>query len=223
MNILCIAFVENDKNIKAQIAKQTVQPDDIFIYVDSNPAVKLDDRRKRIAHNQNILKEVVQELKPDYVWQLEGDCDLHEDTLKMLISSMLELIPAKDFGYVSGIQVGRHGLYCLGAWTDFTDKSFKSLDYKLQGIQEVDATGFYCLLAPTKVWLQGMPSWDGEPYGPDVVWGLSLREKGYKIYCNMDIEVGHIVYNGIIRPSDLSTCNANFYKEGNTWNYKQIN
>ncbi len=220
-NILVVAQVEDRTNIDQQIAKQTVQPNNVFVYVDENPAQGIDARRLRIAENHKKLEEAVRDLQPDLVWQLEGDCELPENCLKKLLKYYKELKDS-DFGYISGIQVGRHGLYCLGAWTDFTEDSFLSLDHTKQGIQPVDATGFYCLLAPTEAWLQGQAEWNGEPYGPDVAWGLSLRAKGYKIYADMDIHVGHIVKNGIIRPSDMSTCNVAFSKINGTWKYKQL-
>lgn len=221
MQILAIAQVEDRTNLDAQILKQTVQPSCTIFYVDTDPATTIETRRKRIADNHKKLELYVKAYKPDLVWQLEGDCELQPDTLERLIDDYKKL-ESPDLAYISGIQVGRHGLYCLGAWTDFTEDSFLSLDHTKQGIQPVDATGFYCLLAPTEAWLQGQAEWNGEPYGPDVAWGLSLRAKGYKIYADMDIHVGHIVKNGIIRPSDMSTCNVAFSKINGTWKYKQL-
>lgn len=221
MNILLIAQTEDDTNLKAQLAKQTFQPNSAYIYVDKHPAKTINGRRKRIAENHLVLQMKVRELKPDLVWQVEGDCDLSETALEDLYANYLTL-RAKDFGYVSGIQVGRHGLYCLGAW-QFDDAGFHSLDYRLKEVQPVDATGFYCLLAPASVWLQGDCDWQDEPYGPDVVFGLSLRAKGYKLYCDMDVTVGHIIKSGIIRPEHTSTCNARFYQEQGKWKYKQTN
>lgn len=218
MNILAVASVEDDTNILKQLAKQTLLPTSYFIHVDKKPAKKINDRRKRIAENQKILADKVREIKPDLVWQLEGDGDLPETALEDLYAGYLTY-RSKDFGYISGIEVGRHGLYCLGAWTNITENSFESLDYKLRGIQQVQATGFYCLLAPAEVWLKGKAEWNGEPYGPDVVWGLSLKD--YKIYCDMEIKIGHL-YKGktISHPDYLSTENVKFYKENNKWNYK---
>lgn len=221
MNILAIAQVEDRTNLDAQILKQTVQPSRTIFYVDTDPATTIETRRKRIADNHKKLELYVKAYKPDLVWQLEGDCELQPDTLERLIEDYKKL-ESPDLAYISGIQVGRHGLYCLGAWTDFTEESFLSLDHTKQGIQPVDATGFYCLLAPADVWLQGQAEWNGEPYGPDVAWGLSLRAKGYKIYVDMDIHVGHIVKRGVILPSHMSTCNALFTKTNGKWNYKQL-
>lgn len=221
--ILCVASVENDQYIRKQIAKQTLQPNNIFIHIDKNPAQGIEERRIRIADNHKYLVEAVRDLQPDYVWQVEGDSELKPDTLAKLLKDhkkQSELID--DLGYISGIQIGRHGLYCIGAWTDITRTSFKSVDYKLKGLQEVDATGFYCLLAKREVWLAGQSQYSGGPYGPDVEYGLSLKAKGYRLYIDMDINIGHKVKNGIIRPTDMSTCNVRFFKDYDRWKYKQL-
>ena len=219
MKILCVAAVENDEFIREQIAKQTIQPDIVKIYIDENPAKGLDERRKRIADNHKILEQYVEQTDCDLVWQLEGDSELEDNTLERLIGHYIRL-QNKDFGYISGIQVGRHGLYCLGAWIVKPDRtSFNSLDYKLTGIQQVDATGWYCLLAPRTVWLEGRANWNNQRYGPDVVWGLSLP---YKKYVDMGLHIGHKLKRGTIRPSDMSTCNARFYLENNEWKFEQL-
>ena len=220
MKILAIAQVEDDKNILQQIKKQTVQPDEVFIYVDPEPKRGINTRRRRIVENHHVLIAKVEELKPDLVWQLEGDGELPENALEKLLEDY-EKIKGDDFGYVSGIELGRHGLYAIGAWTFNEDGTqFKSLDYKAKGIQEVDATGFYCLLSPKDVWLQGYCFWDWQVWGPDVNWGLSLRDKGYKIYCDMDVKLGHITERGIIRVDNISTCNVTFTKHDEQWGYK---
>jgi len=219
MNILCIAMVEDRANLDKQILKQTVQPDRTIFYVDESPAILLEERRQRIAENHKKLQEIVKAYNPDLVWQVEGDGDYPADTLERLVIHY-EVLKGKDFGYVSGIQVGRHGLYHIGAWKNFTKTSFESIDFNLKGIQEVDATGFYCLLAPTEVWLNGLCKWTDEPYGPDVVWGLSINKKKY---VDMDLGIGHIVKNGIILPEHISTCNVRFDKgENGTWKFKQL-
>lgn len=224
MKILAIAQTESTLNLRKQLFIQTIQPDWTFFHVDDNPAKGIDNRRKRIAENHKYLVEAVETIKPDLVWQLEGDCELPRDCLERLLEDY-ELLSiaqpnSKPFGYVSGIQVGRHGLYCLGAWhVDMDRQGFHSLNYKSVGYQLVDATGFYCLLAPTEVWLQGRAHWSGQPWGPDVNWGLSLKK--YNIYCDMDLQIGHYVKRGVIKPSHISTCNADFYKDDRgQWKYK---
>ena len=227
MKILALAQVENDKNLLKQIKKQTVQPIEFSRYIDLEPEKGIKARRKRIADNHQQLNRLVEKSDCDFVWQLEQDVILEEDTLEKLIKDY-EKLKHPLFGYVSGVQVGRHGIYAIGAWHIGIDE-FTSLDHKLSGIQEVDATGFYCLLAPKHVWLQGQASWNDEPYGPDVVWGLSLKHKGYRIYADLDMPLGHevkrekngtMIKTGEIWPKNNSTCNVRFYKKNNQWEYK---
>ena len=91
--------------------------------------------------------------------------------------------------------------------------------FRSKGLQQVDATGFYCLLAPKNIWLKGQCSWNGEHYGPDVNFGLSIP---HKKFVDMDLHIGHKVKSGIIRPSDMSTCNARFYLQDDVWKFQQL-
>jgi hypothetical protein len=229
---MLIAQVEDKANLIKQIEKQTVQPDVTFIYVDERPAQGLSMRRERIAQNHSVLLDAVERYQPDYIWQLEQDVDI-EDTF---LERMIELEKANDC-VISGIQVGRHGLYCLGAWRNFKYEyndivknksdaikrelvSFESIDYKLTGIQEVEAVGFYCLFAKTKNYVkEGVADYlDEYPYGPDVVYTRQFD----KILCDMDLKVGHVTPRGIIRPEHISTCNVKFKKVNNRWEYKTL-
>lgn len=221
MRILAVAQLEDRANLDVQITKQTMQPDMVIYHIDAEPAAGIEPRRTRIAENHRHLELIVKAYQPDLVWQLEGDVDLPDDCLERLVQNylMLEARDGQHFGYISGIQIGRHGLYCLGAWRNFTEDSFESLDHTLTGIQKVDATGFYCLLASKEVWLSGQASWHGEPYGPDVVWGRSIKKNKY---VDMSITIGHIIKTGIIRPEHASTCTAKFYKKDDKWEYKQL-
>lgn len=225
LNILCIAQCEDRTNLDVQIAKQTYQPTRTIFLIDENPANTIIERRKRIAENHKKLRTVVEAYKPDLVWQVEQDGDYPSNTLERLIERYLELND-DYFGYVSGIQIGRHGLYCIGAWNNFVEDagtngyaSFESIDHELKGVQEVDATGFYCLLAPYDVWMMGKCTWDGEPYGPDVTWGLSIPRRKF---VDMDLHIGHIIKSGIIRPEHMSTTTVKFEKHDGKWDYKQI-
>lgn len=218
MVVLCIAQVEHREHLDQQILNQTVQPDRVIFYQDESPAVGIENRRKRIAENHQILRTIVEAYKPDLIWQVEQDGVYPEDTLERLIEHYVRL-KNDDFGYISGIQVGRHGLYCLGAWKNFTETHFESIDYKLTGLQEVEATGFYCLLAERETWLSGVASWNGEPYGPDVVWGRSINKKKY---VDMNLKIGHKTKTGVILPEHISTCNVQFDKIDERWSYKII-
>jgi len=220
MTVLCVGQMEDDTYIRQQIAKQTRQPDYIEFYIDREPAVGIDARRRRIADNHQKLVGIVEKYPDvDLIWQVESDAELPEFALALLIEDYQQY-KSERFGYITGVQVGRHGLYCLGAWHVAHDKqSFRSVDYKKGGIKRLDANGFYCLLSPRDVWLKGVAYWNGHVWGPDVNWCLSL--KGYEKYVDMDLEIGHNTKRGVIRPSDPSTCNAEFRFDGIQWKYKQ--
>lgn len=220
MKILAIGQVENDSYIKEQIAKQTIQPDYIHFYKDENPAQGIPERRKRIAENHEKLREIAQQYDADYIWQLEGDAELPEYALSQLIHDY-ERVKDKKLAYVTGVQVGRHGIYAIGAWHIAPDrKSFESVDYKKQGLVKIDASGFYCLFARKDIWLKGKATWDGEVWGPDVNWGLSYGNMN--IYADLDLQIGHKTNSGIIRITDASTCNVSFTQTDNKWTYKQL-
>ena len=215
MNILCIGQVEDPTYIKEQIQKQTIQPTEIILHVDEKPVQGIENRRRRIAENHIILKNIVELYKPDFVFQVEQDSELPENALERMIGHYLRL-EDPNFGYISGIEVGRHGIACLGAWKLIDEENFMSIDYKLTGLQKVDATGFYGLFAPASVWLSGICTWDDEPWGPDVNWGLSIKKNKY---VDMGLHIGHNTNYGIIRPDNTTTCNVHFYKE-DIWKYR---
>lgn len=217
--VLCIGSVTADQLdfIEEQVRKQTIQPYWAIFYVDENPAETIDDRRTRIAHNHKKLEQLVRSKKCDYVWQVEGDSVLHKDTLKRLLDRAIYL--NDNFAFITGAEVGRHGVACIGAWHVERDK-FWSVDHRERGLVGIDACGWYCMLAQKDKWLMGKASWNGEPYGPDVVWGLSI--KGNK-YIDMDINVGHKTPTGVINTWDMQVSNATFTydKQQDRWKFRQ--
>jgi hypothetical protein len=219
MKILAVAYVqpEQRQHTITQFMHQTVQPDATLLFVDDDPADGIDARRKRIADNQHHIKRTVSREYTDYdvVFQIEGDAVLPDDALERLVAQY-EKRPA----IYSGIQVGRHGIYCIGAWHVNDDRTeFQSIDPSLTGIHRVDAMGLYCFIMPTKHFIDTPCWWDGERYGPDVNFFLSTPLKKYVV---MDVEVGHKTATGIIRPSDPSTCVARFYMVNNEWRFEQL-
>lgn len=213
--VLCVAQLEDRTLADEQVRKQTRQPDRTIFYIDPTPAIGIENRRYRIAENHQKLREFVQAYKPDLVWQIEGDCVLEDDTLEHLLD-LYEEYPA----IYSGVQVGRHGLYCLGAWHVSHDRNmFRSVDHNQYGIIEVDAMGMYCFLMPAQAYLDASCWWEGERWGPDVNFFLSSPlEK----FVDMDLQVGHAHNGGVIMPNDISTCNAEFWRDGDEWRFKQL-
>lgn len=217
MKILAVGMVEELANIHEQISKQTIQPDVIDLYIDEDPAVGINNRRNRIADNMLLLREKVIASDADLIWQVEGDGVFEDNTLERLLGHYFR---GKDGDVYSGIEVGRHGLYCIGAWHINADGTeIQSVDYQLEGIQKVDAMGLYCFLTSRKTWLKGYADWEDEVWGPDVNFFLSTSADKY---VDMGIQIGHKVKNGIIRVTDESTCNAKYWLENGKWEFKQL-
>lgn len=228
LSVLAIAQVEDRENLDKQILKQTVQPNRSIFYVDKTPVPQhyergyqevVNLRKKRISENHFKLRDIVKAYPSDLIWQLEQDVILPPDCLEKLIKHFKSL-KSQKIGYISASQVGRHGIQCIGAWNFKSPKEFESVDYRLKGLQKVDATGFYCLLAPRDIWLKGEASWSGEIWGPDVNFSMSLSSKrDYNIYIDLSLEIGHKVGDRELWPSDLRTQNVRFYQDGNNWKY----
>ena len=216
--IACIAsIIEKQRDLTVeQILKQTIQPDKVHFYIDDKPVTGLENRRVRIAENQTKLQAIVERMTDiDLVWQIEGDGILPHNALERLITHYYDH-PA----IYSGVEVGRHGLYCLGAWHIARDRqSFQSVDYRLHGLQRVDAMGLYCFLMAKEPYLYAKPSWNNHRWGPDVNFFLSSPVDKY---VDMDLHVGHQIRGGIIMPTDASTCNARFWKENKEWRFEQL-
>jgi hypothetical protein len=222
MQILVTGQIQQDQieYVNQQLLKQSDIEFTNFMLVDDEPEKGIKARRHRIANNHKQLKAMVKKIADDYdyIIQIEGDSELPEDCFSQLIRRLDE-VSSEDLGYISGVQIGRHGLYCIGAW-HFKDDGFESIDHKKTGLIEVDATGFYCLIAPVKTWLNGICSWTDEYWGPDVNWGRSLRSQGYKIYADMDLKIGHKSNAGIIDFDNQNLCRAEFKQIDGHWKYK---
>lgn len=215
MRVIAVACVEDRSLVDEQIAKQTRQPDEVVVLVDTEPAQGIDARRKRIAENQKLLQGIVERSDADIVWQLEGDSVVQENALDKLLMRYTE-----EPAVYSGVQVGRHGLYCLGAWHINADRTrLRSVDHRLHGLQEVQGMGLYCFVMDRQSYLAAYATWDGERWGPDVNFFLSSP---IKKYVDMDLHVGHFYKGGIIRPTDAAVCNAEFLLVNNQWEFKQL-
>jgi hypothetical protein len=228
LKIAVVASIEQrhyDFVIK-QLVHQSYQDFDDFIYIDKQPATGIEARRKRIARNQQLLKRMMLGHDVyDYVIQIEGDSVLEPDTFKKMIKLAQFLHKRNDsFGYLSGVQIGRHGLYCIGAWHVAANRrKFQSINHKLTGLQKVDATGFYCFIAPYSVWMRGMSWWEGERWGPDVNYGLSLREQGFTLYVDMDLQIPHATERGQIDFDNINLCTVAFEKQADgLWKHNQL-
>lgn len=160
-------------------------------------------RRKRIAEIHNQAKEAIIALDGQYVLGLEDDTVFTNLNVAKLYKPFQE---HKDTGLVSTYEAGRWLNKIIGVW--FFDDVKHPTKCRTAGLHditgeigEVDATGMYAYLTPTTLFLQHhYYTEDWQPYGPDVNYGLWLRQEGYKNYVDWSQPTGHIDMDRIIMP-----------------------
>lgn len=142
-------------------------------------------RRKRISDIHNFAKQYIQEC--DYVFGLEDDTIFGVDTLKKFLR-LYGLYPYA--GFIQGVQLGRWGNPYVGAWkvNDIYEPTeiMSMLPPEKNSpvwFQQVDAGGFYCYITKRESFVDhNYEPFDGNGLGPDVNFGISLRQQGMLNY-----------------------------------------
>lgn len=171
-------------------------------------------RRKRIAELNNFAKDYI---KTKWLFAVEDDTVVPSDTLVKL---------QRDYnnhpyaGFIEGVEVGRWNIPHIGAWrTDdiYNPTRFESLlpNYELR-IEPIDAGGLYCYLTKSENFLDH-DFLDFKQYGlgPDVGFGMGLRQKGLKNYIDWSIKCRHLTKRGeIILDSNIDQVILNKTEKG---------
>lgn len=153
-------------------------------------------RRRRIAEIHNEVKVFIQ--NADYIFLTEDDTLLPTTALKKLMNHYLS---QPHMGLVSGVQIGRWGYDHIGAWAfDDVYSPTKAISVPLESeLSKVDATGLYCCLTQAKLYMK----YEFEPFedalGPDVAFGLWLRQQGYQNYIDYSIKCDHLTKRETIK------------------------
>lgn len=175
-------------------------------------------RRNRIADIHTEIKEVI--VNCDYIFLLEDDTLIPNNALKLLLKDYSENPYA---GFVSGVELGRWGYTHIGAWKvdDVYDPKRITSIPNGQGTIEIDAAGFYCCLLKKDNYLKT----DMQPFedilGPDVNFGIKLRQGGFKNYVNYDIKCRHLTKRGDINFQNSVIVQMEFTKT-DKWTMKQL-
>lgn len=161
-------------------------------------------RRKRIADIHNQSKELIRALDGEYVLGLEDDTVFTNLSVSRLF---MPFSRHRRVGLVSSYEAGRWLNKIIGVWyfNDVIDplkcRTASLEDKTEQEYNEVDATGMYCYLTPTELYLKhDYYSEDWQPWGPDVNYGLWLRKMGYKNFVDWTQPTGHLDGDRIIMP-----------------------
>ena len=171
-------------------------------------------RRRRIAEVHNQSKEMIIALDGKFVLGLEDDTVFTNLCVERLYRKFVE---NEDTGLVSAYEAGRWNMKIIGIWGFDDVKNPRVCWTELPGkdYEEIDAAGMYCYLTPTTLYLKHhYTTEDVDPYGPDVRYGLDLRQQGYKNYVDWSQPCGHIDGDRIITPND------NLYVEEFTFDNK---
>lgn len=181
-----------------------------FIYKmnDFNPnEVKIAARRLRIADVKNQSKALIAQCDGDIILSLEDDT--HFPNLD--IYRLIDPLQRDQVGFVQGVQCGRWGVKMIGAW-----RSDNPLDpYHIETLmppaetgsespyESIDGGGWYGYATKKHLYLQcEYYASSGQPWGPDVNYGLWLKRMGFECYIDWHTVFGHNNYNRIIWPHD---------------------
>lgn len=194
---LCVQYKSTDKMLNANIAH----------------------RQQRIANIHEYAKQYIPEC--DYIWLIEDDGEFKTDALSRL-QRVYQVYPFA--GIVGGVQLGRHGIASIGAYKldDIYSPSFIGSVELGQGIEAVDAIGFYCALTKKKLYMKH----EFKPFenilGPDTNYGIELRRQGLSNYINYDIPVVHMHKDTKIVPRKENVHKVSFVKIETRWRQRSI-
>lgn len=176
------------------------------------------ERRRRIAAVHNEAKELLPTC--EYVMGVEDDTIVPVDALSRLLSDYAAHPYA---GFIEGVELGRWGVPYVGAWRadDVYEPSRIESAMPPDGaaVEEIDAGGFYCYLTRRQQFVDHQyEPYDGSTLGPDVNYGLWLRQQGFKNYIDWSIRCRHYQRNGnVVSLATAQPRHISFTKRREQW------
>lgn len=173
---------------------------------------RLGIRRMRIADVKNQSKELISRSDGSIIIGMEDDTVF--DRLESFNHLYQPILENDKVGFVEGVQMGRWGANMLGVWDcddfEYPQKVWTLLppgeSYKenmVRGSQEITGGGFYGYATQRELYLNcDYYTSSGQPWGPDVNYGLWLRQRGYKCLVNWDAVFGHSDRGDIAYPDN---------------------
>jgi len=182
-------------------------------------------RRERIALIFNLAKSYIFK-DSDLVFCIEDDTIIKSDYLLKLVNLYQGLSSSNiPLGLISGVQVGRAGIRMLGLWkcdNPLDVQTLETLDWSKdnRGIEEIDASGFYCFVTSKKCFCDIKYKWGD--FGPDVYFGLDLRRKGYVNFVDWDLITGHRTQAETIYPNNCKMEKIKFLRDKKDSKFRMI-
>lgn len=157
-------------------------------------AFSINARRRRIAAIHNAVRELLEPC--DYVFLIEDDGLLPADALSRLLMGYVAYPHA---GFIEGMELGRWGIPHVGAWRadDVYEPRQLVSAMPRNGVEQIDAGGFYACLTPYEHYAKHeFAPYTGMAFGPDVEYGIWLRQQGYRNYIDWSVNVLHYQQDG---------------------------
>lgn len=170
--------------------------------------------RQRIADVHNEIKLLLN--KSDFVFLLEDDTLPPMNAMEVLHKNYSEYPFA---GFISTVEIGRWGYEMIGAWKadDLYDPQVITTVPEGTGIMEVDAAGLYCCLVKSELYMQHFFQPFQDILGPDVNFGLWLRQRGRTNYINYDLKCKHLTKRGEITFQNAKIVQVQIKKVDREW------
>lgn len=161
------------------------------------PTNGLHERRRRISAIKNESKRLIGEC--DYVFGIEDDTIVPPHALSKLLSDYAAYPYA---GFIEGVELGRWDIPYVGGWR--ADDAYEPARIESvmppenrEGVEEIDAGGFYCYLTKRELYMMH----EYRPFGyndmgPDVNFGIYLRQQGFKNYIDWSVSCAHYARGG---------------------------
>lgn len=175
-------------------------------------------RRQRVADIKNQSKELIALTDGEIVIGLEDDTVF--DRLESFASLYQPLLDSPSIGFVEGVQMGRWGANIIGAWSADNSQPTKITTilppvlttdedpigkFSWMGLSEISGGGFYGYATRRQLYLDHDYYWaTSQPWGPDVNYGLWLRENGYMCLINWGLIFGHNDHGHTAYPDKLN-------------------
>jgi hypothetical protein len=193
----------------------------------------INTRRRRIAAIHNEVRMLI---KPcEYVFLIEDDGILGPDALSRLLADYLAHPYA---GFIEGVELGRWGIPHVGAWRADDVYDMKRLESAMPArpellndagraigrvpdhmVEEIDAGGLYACLTRYRHYVDHeFRPYQNCTFGPDVDWGIALRQQGYKNYLDWSVAIEHCRADGTsTHPRVTSPARMKFEKQLAGW------
>ena len=193
----------------------------------------INTRRRRIAAIHNEIRKLI---KPcEYVFLIEDDGVLPATALGRLLSDYLAHPHA---GFIEGVELGRWGIPHVGAWRADDVYDMKRLESVLphtaeivdgamrplgavpdRVVEEIDVGGLYACLTRFRLYMDHeFRPYDGCAFGPDVEWGIALRQQGYQNYLDWSVAVEHCRPDGTsVHLRTTTPEQMQFIRKGGAW------